>query len=145
MPRHHDNRAFETPTTGLDLQQSYSVARSREALYSSPMLLREFCCVVPGDGSHPCWRFFAMEPMELVHNPYVQCRGKRRGFRVQGGSGGGRVLESTEACHGDSRKLLSLPVLFSLLFSMQMLLLVASPLEEVNLSLTALASLYGSC
>ncbi|CAE7806514.1 POGLUT2 [Symbiodinium sp. CCMP2456] len=44
-----------------------------EALYGSPMLLREFCCVVPGDALHPCWRLFAMEPTELVHNPYVQC------------------------------------------------------------------------
>ena len=44
-----------------------------EKLYHSPVLLREFCCLVPGDGSLACWRGYEIDPTELVHNAYAQC------------------------------------------------------------------------
>ncbi|CAE7410305.1 POGLUT2 [Symbiodinium natans] len=44
-----------------------------DALHDSPVLLREFCCVVPGDAAYACWRYFELDPSEPVHNPFVQC------------------------------------------------------------------------
>ncbi|CAJ1393389.1 unnamed protein product [Effrenium voratum] len=38
-----------------------------------PMMLREFCCIVPGDGSHPCWHAFGEDENAVLPAPYVQC------------------------------------------------------------------------
>ena len=44
-----------------------------DMLHRSPVLLREFCCIVPGDGTFPCWRGYDFDSAELVPSPYVQC------------------------------------------------------------------------
>ncbi|CAK9106254.1 unnamed protein product [Durusdinium trenchii] len=37
-----------------------------------PVMLREFCCLVPGDQHHPCWHLYHFEP-DLLPKPFVQC------------------------------------------------------------------------
>lgn len=43
-----------------------------QSLEASPLLLREFCCIVPGDQQHPCWHLF-VDVKSTLPEPYVQC------------------------------------------------------------------------
>eukprot|EP00434_Breviolum_minutum_P019363 symbB.v1.2.017070.t1/scaffold1283.1/size126978/9 len=41
-----------------------------DRLFTYPVMLREFCCTVPG--IHPCWHLYTFEAA-LVERPFVQC------------------------------------------------------------------------
>eukprot|EP00931_Biecheleriopsis_adriatica_P096011 TRINITY_DN69656_c0_g1_i1.p1 TRINITY_DN69656_c0_g1~~TRINITY_DN69656_c0_g1_i1.p1 ORF type:complete len:537 (+),score=90.54 TRINITY_DN69656_c0_g1_i1:46-1656(+) len=42
-------------------------------LAAFPIMLREFCCVVPGDSTHPCWHGFQLDQSQPIPEPYIQC------------------------------------------------------------------------
>ncbi|CAL1132666.1 unnamed protein product, partial [Cladocopium goreaui] len=71
----------QAPPRDCDWHEILSVVAASEQvgpetlqrLADYPVLLREFCCLVPGDEDHPCWHLYGLEPNARLPGPFIQC------------------------------------------------------------------------